>query len=410
MKTGNLAVHIVFLLALRLLWTNAFISPHSPSSHQQSLTHCTALRPLHEALTTLALTSTSRARGGHQTSRGNVFTPAANGLVSHRKTGGASSSRPATMLGAWRCSGNTNAELVNSKVNSSLVRSARVVKAMETTDRGFYTPQDAYEDRQEGGEREINPIGFRATISAPHMHAHALEVLSPAIPMDGGRVLDVGVGSGYLAAALSRMVGAGGVVYGLDYIQQLVGLSRMNLDKDDSTMLSSGRVVLKTADGWRGWPENGPYDAIHVGAAAESIPLDLVAQLKVGGRMVVPVGPPSETQMLVQVNTDRLCCPFSGLRRRKPGISIRPGIVRMRGRRFNDYGMRLTWTVSRVPGRSPKASLPKASCPSCTFLLSTATPPREHLLGGGLWFLLQCPQPCVQFDAMTERIALYFMT
>ncbi|CAN0486824.1 unnamed protein product, partial [Ectocarpus sp. 12 AP-2014] len=121
------------------------------------------------------------------------------------------------------------------------------------------------------------PIGFRATISAPHMHAHALEVLSLAIPMDGGRVLDVGVGSGYLAAALSRMVGAGGVVYGLDYIQQLVELSRTNLDKDDSTMLSSGRVVLKTADGWRGWPENGPYDAIHVGAAAESIPMDLVA-------------------------------------------------------------------------------------------------------------------------------------
>ncbi|CAN0211342.1 unnamed protein product, partial [Ectocarpus sp. 8 AP-2014] len=69
----------------------------------------------------------------------------------------------------------------------------------------------------------------------------------------------------------------------------------------------------KTADGWRGWPENGPYDAIHVGAAAESIPMDLVAQLKVGGRMVVPVGPPSETQMLVQVNIDRwsLSSPFT---------------------------------------------------------------------------------------------------
>ncbi|CAB1105846.1 unnamed protein product [Ectocarpus sp. CCAP 1310/34] len=271
----------------------------------------------HEASATLALSPTSRTRGRHQTSSVNVFTPASNGLGSHRKTanaGGGISSRPATML------------------DSSLVRSARVVKAMEATDRGFYTPQDAYEDRQEGGAREINdgleacrppqPIGFRATISAPHMHAHALEVLSPAIPMDGGRVLDVGVGSGYLAAALSRMVGASGVVYGLvrqrnstlsrvDYIQQLVELSRTNLDKDDSTMLSSGRVVLKTADGWRGWPENGPYDAIHVGAAAESIPMDLVAQLKVGGRMVVPVGPPSETQMLVQVDRVKDTGPIS---------------------------------------------------------------------------------------------------
>lgn len=58
----------------------------------------------------------------------------------------------------------------------------------------------------------------------------------------------------------------------------------------------------KTGDGWKGWAENGPYDAIHVGAAAASIPIDLVSQLKVGGRMVVPVGPPSESQMLVQVH------------------------------------------------------------------------------------------------------------
>ncbi|CAN0536341.1 unnamed protein product, partial [Ectocarpus sp. 12 AP-2014] len=107
---------------------------------------------LHEASATLALSPTSRIRGGHQTSSVNVFAPASNGLGLHRKTGdagGGISSRPATMLGAWRCSGSTNAELVKNLVDSSLVRSARVVKAMETTDRGFYTPQDAYEDRQE---------------------------------------------------------------------------------------------------------------------------------------------------------------------------------------------------------------------------------------------------------------------
>lgn len=61
--------------------------------------------------------------------------------------------------------------------------------------------------------------------------------------------------------------------------------------------------IQQTGDGWKGWAEKGPFDAIHVGAAAETIPEDLVSQLKVGGRMVVPVGPQSSSQMLVQV-----CC------------------------------------------------------------------------------------------------------
>ncbi|CAN0571359.1 unnamed protein product, partial [Laminaria digitata] len=61
------------------------------------------------------------------------------------------------------------------------------------------------------------------------------------------------------------------------------------------------RFRLQTGDGWKGWAEHGPYDAIHVGAAAETIPEELVGQLKVGGRMVVPVGPQSSSQMLVQV-------------------------------------------------------------------------------------------------------------
>ncbi|CAM9148245.1 unnamed protein product [Ascophyllum nodosum] len=199
------------------------------------------------------------------------------------------------MLGAWRCSGSTNAELIKNLIDSTLVKTPRVAKAMQATDRGFYTPQDAYEDRPQ-------PIGFRATISAPHMHAHALEVLSPVIPENGARVLDVGCGSGYLTGALARLVGESGTVFGMDYIPNLVAMTKTNLESDDETLLSSGRVSLVTGDGWKGWAEKGPFDAIHVGAAAETIPEALVSQLKVGGRMVVPVGPQSASQTLMRVD------------------------------------------------------------------------------------------------------------
>ncbi|CAN0337973.1 unnamed protein product [Pylaiella littoralis] len=291
MKLAELAFPVVFRLLLIFLSATAFTPsvpqyPGHPHQHQGQHQHQHSSPALHLRPT---------VGGG----RSGAF-PAPGGSCSTER----GKARAATMLGAWRCSGSSNAELVKNLIDSSLVRSPRVAKAMQNTDRGWYTPQEAYEDRPQ-------PIGFRATISAPHMHAHALEVLSPVIPTEGGRVLDVGCGSGFLTAALSRLVGVGGVVYGMDYIPELVGLSKANLEKDDESMLTSGRVLLKTGDGWKGWAENGPYDAIHVGAAAASIPIDLVSQLKVGGRMVVPVGPPSESQILVQVDRVKDSGPIS---------------------------------------------------------------------------------------------------
>jgi protein-L-isoaspartate(D-aspartate) O-methyltransferase len=103
------------------------------------------------------------------------------------------------------------------------------------------------------------------------MHAAALELLSPQLS-DGAAVLDVGVGSGYLAAAFAQRVGPTGRVYGIDRLDALVRLAESNIRRQDATLLDSGRVALAVSDGWRGLEGQGPFDAIHVGAAAETLP------------------------------------------------------------------------------------------------------------------------------------------
>lgn len=86
-------------------------------------------------------------------------------------------------------------------------------------------------------------IGYGATISAPHMHALALEVLNDKL-VDGAKVLDVGSGSGYLTVCMAHLVGPRGTVYGIDHIKQLVELSKENITKDCPELLTSGRVKL----------------------------------------------------------------------------------------------------------------------------------------------------------------------
>merc|ERR1719321_861530 len=152
---------------------------------------------------------------------------------------------------------------------------------MLATDRGDYAPQDAYSDRPQS-------IGMAATISAPHMHALALDLLVDHLK-PGARVLDVGSGSGYLCACMARMVGPSGLVIGVDHLSPLVELAVTNIKKADADLLDAQLAILH-GDGWKGCPDDAPFDCIHVGAAAESIPASLLEQLKPGGRMVIPVG------------------------------------------------------------------------------------------------------------------------
>ncbi|PRP74873.1 protein-L-isoaspartate methyltransferase 2 [Planoprotostelium fungivorum] len=147
---------------------------------------------------------------------------------------------------------------------------------MRATDRD---PSEAYNDNP-------HPIGHRATISAPHMHAYCLDLLESRLT-PGSTALDVGCGSGYLSACMSRMMGSEGKVIGIDYIPQLVRMSEENVRKDDPSLLDQQQIIFKS---------------IHVGAAASMVPEELLKQLKPGGLMVIPVG--DQEQILMKYTKD----------------------------------------------------------------------------------------------------------
>jgi protein-L-isoaspartate(D-aspartate) O-methyltransferase len=204
------------------------------------------------------------------------------------------SSKPVNM--AWRCSGRTNAELIQNLFTQGLIQSPRVRDAMSSVDRAHYcpsSPQAAYEDSPQA-------IGFSATISAPHMHASACESLLPFMPENkGAKVLDIGSGSGYLTHVLANIVCGGdgkgdGKVVGIDHIKGLVDMSRENMmrSSEGRSLLESGKVELIQGDGRKGYAEGGPYHAIHVGAAAKEMHQHLVDQLAKPGRMFIPVEDP----------------------------------------------------------------------------------------------------------------------
>lgn len=175
---------------------------------------------------------------------------------------------------------------------------------MMAVDRGWYAKDrgTAYVDAPQS-------IGSAATISAPHMHAYALELLRDHL-RPGARCLDVGSGSGYLTSVMAHMVAAGGTevgkAIGVEHIPELHEASLANVREDPSSrqLLESGRLELLVSDGRLGHESGAPYDCIHVGAAAAAIPPALTAQLGLGGRLVIPVGAEGATQDLVVVDRE----------------------------------------------------------------------------------------------------------
>lgn len=201
---------------------------------------------------------------------------------------------------AWQCTGRTNAELVSKLAASGLIKNDRVRRAMSMVDRAHYCPHSSTEYEDSPYADSPQPIGHGATISAPHMHASACESLLPFLHPTA-RVLDIGSGSGYLTHVLANLIANNSEdaddiqptskIIGIDHIQPLVSLATNNMSKskEGKAMLGKGRIEFICGDGRKGYKEGGPYDAIHVGAAAQTFHSELLDQLKSPGRMFIPV-------------------------------------------------------------------------------------------------------------------------
>jgi protein-L-isoaspartate(D-aspartate) O-methyltransferase len=165
------------------------------------------------------------------------------------------------------------------------VTDAAVLAAMEAVPRHLFVPPG---ERGKAYADHPLPIGDGQTISQPYMVALMTSLLELR---PGERVLEIGTGSGYQAAVLSRVAGE---VYTMEILKPLAERARHTL-----TELGCRNVHFRTGDGYQGWPDAAPFDGIVVTAAPPSIPDPLLRQLRVGGRLVIPVGNRDALQNLV---------------------------------------------------------------------------------------------------------------
>jgi protein-L-isoaspartate(D-aspartate) O-methyltransferase len=177
-------------------------------------------------------------------------------------------------------------QMVREQIMARGVNDPDVLKAMGKVPRHLFVPEvhraSSYRDHP-------LPIGNGQTISQPYIVAFMTEALNLK-PDD--RVLEIGTGSGYQAAVLAELVKA---VYTIEIIKTLGQRAQHALD-----MLGYKNIYVKIGDGYKGWPEQAPFDAVIVTCAPEKVPQALVHQLKEGGRMIIPVGRAGSVQKLIK--------------------------------------------------------------------------------------------------------------
>ncbi|WP_189603007.1 protein-L-isoaspartate(D-aspartate) O-methyltransferase [Salinimicrobium marinum] len=175
-------------------------------------------------------------------------------------------------------------QMVSQYLASRGISDKATLEAMRNVERHKMVPEamreHAYEDRP-------LPIGNGQTISQPFMVAYMTQAIEPNPDM---KVLEIGTGSGYQAAVLAEIVDK---VYTIETVEDLAENARNKLNE-----MGYENIHFRIGDGYHGWEEHAPFDAIIVTAAPENIPPKLIEQLKTGGKMIIPVGPISSTQQL----------------------------------------------------------------------------------------------------------------
>lgn len=176
--------------------------------------------------------------------------------------------------------------MVSGQLQARGISHRPTLQAMGKVPRHLYVPpaqqRFAYQDRP-------LPIGFGQTISQPYIVGYMTQIIRPE---PGHRVLEIGTGSGYQAAVLAEIVEQ---VYTIEIVRELGQTAGRLLEREYEN------VSVRIGDGYYGWEEEAPFDAIVVTAAAEYIPPPLVDQLKDGGKMIIPVGSPFQVQLLMLV-------------------------------------------------------------------------------------------------------------
>lgn len=164
------------------------------------------------------------------------------------------------------------------------IQNPKVLNAINTVPRHSFVP---VEIQSLAYNNSALPIGFDQTISQPFVVAKMTETLLKG--KNFKKILEIGTGSGYQAAILAQLVNE---VYSIERIEELLNRTKKIFDQ-----LHYQNIFTLHADGNEGWPEHAPYDAIIVTAATNSIPIKLLDQLKVGGRMIIPIGEPGHQEL-----------------------------------------------------------------------------------------------------------------